>query len=208
MPSILRLIGFLSAAFTLAMTVVMLFEFRKERRIGPVSLVLSAAVALLLLALFLLLSGARLNLMLGLPILTVGLVIGFLRGMTTRLFYKDGHVMGRNSLLFLLGWGGSLAIAQLLSTFGSALLASIGLLPLFLSTGTQVGMNGNIFLRCLMMQPAPDIPSAGGGRAEQPARAGAAPPATLPERERPGAQAGPQSLGAEGESAPQTLPER
>jgi hypothetical protein len=137
MPSILRLIGFLSAAFTLAITVLMLFEFRKERRIDSVSLVLSAAVTLLLFVVFVLLSGARLNLMLGLPILTVGLVIGFLRGMTTRLFYKDGQVMGRNSLLFLLGWGGSLAIAQLLSTFGSALLASIGLLPLFLSTGAR-----------------------------------------------------------------------
>jgi hypothetical protein len=208
MPSILRLIGFLSAAFTLALTVLMLFNSRKERRIGTVSPLLSAAVSLLLLPVFMLLSRARLNLVLGLPILAVGLLIGFLRGMTTRLYYKDGQVMGRNSMLFLLGWGGSLVLAQLLSTLGSALLASIGLLPMFLSTGTQVGMNGTIFLRRLMMQPAPEIPSVGGGRAKLPVPARTASPPTLPERERPVAPAGPKLVGTERKGAPQGLPER
>ena len=108
------------------------------------------------LPIFMLLSGARLNLLLAFPIMAFGLLMGFLRGQTTRLYYKEGQVMGRHSLFFLLGWGGSLALGTLLNLFGSALLASIGLLPLFLNTGTQVGINANIFLRRLVMQPSPE----------------------------------------------------
>lgn len=186
MDTILRLIGFLGAVFTVAMTVLMLFTFRKERRISTFSPLWSAVLSLVMLPVFILLSGARLNLLLAIPILTLGLLAGFLRGLTTRLTYKDGQVVGRNSRLFLLGWGGSLVLAQLLNLFGSALLASVGLVPLFLSTGTQVGMNGNVFLRRLMMQPPPPVSSVDRARPGLPERAGTAAPAPpgLPERGR------------------------
>jgi hypothetical protein len=184
MASIFRLIGLLSAAFTLVMTVLMLFSFRRERRISSLSPLLSAALSLVILPVFILLSGARLNLLLGIPILALGLLIGLVRGLTTRLYYKDGQVVGRNSMVFLLGWGGSLVLAQVLSIFGSALLASVGLMPLFLSTGTQVGMNGNIFLRCLLMRPPPSVPAVDSVPA----------PPGLPERD--------------GEGIPRRLPER
>jgi len=186
MDTILRLIGFLGAVFTVAMTVLMLFTFRKERRISTFSPLWSAVLSLVMLPVFILLSGARLNLLLAIPILALGLLAGFLRGLTTRLTYKDGQVVGRNSRLFLLGWGGSLVLAQLLNLFGSALLASVGLMPLFLSTGTQVGMNGNVFLRRLMMQPPPPVPSVDRARPGLPERAGTAAqaPPGLPERDR------------------------
>jgi len=186
METILRLIAFLGAVFTVAMTVLMLFTFRKERRISTFSPLWSAVLSLVMLPVFILLSGARLNLLLAIPILALGLLAGFLRGLTTRLTYKDGQVVGRNSRLFLLGWGGSLVLAQLLNLFGSALLASVGLMPLFLSTGTQVGMNGNVFLRRLMMQPPPPVPSVDRARPGLPERAGTAAqaPPGLPERDR------------------------
>jgi len=119
-----------------------------------------------------------------------------MRGLATRLTYKDGQVVGRNSQLFLLDWGGSLVLAQLLNLFGSAFLASVGLVPVCLSTGTQVGMNGNVFLRRLMMRPPPPVPSVDRARLGLPERAGAAAPAPpgLPERGR--------------EATPPGLPER
>jgi hypothetical protein len=209
METILRLIGFLSAVLTAAMTVFMLFTFRKERPISTFSPFLSAVLSLVMLPVFTLLSGARLNLLLAIPILALGLLVGFLRGLTTRLTYKDGQVMGRNSLLFLLGWGGSLVVAQLLNLFGSAFLASVGLMPVFLSTGTQVGMNGNVFLRRLMMQPPPPVPSVDRARPGLPERARASsPPPTLPERA--GAAAPPPPGLPEGgrEATPPGLPER
>lgn len=147
------LIGVLATMFTLAITILMLFTFRKERRINALSPFVSAALSLIMLPVFVLLSGARLNLLIGLPILILGLLVGFLRGLTTRLYYDNGQVMGKNSWLFLLGWGLSLALAQLLNFLGSALLASLGLIPMFLSTGTQVGINTTIFLRRLMIRP-------------------------------------------------------
>ncbi len=153
MDTIFRLIGLLGAVFTLAMTLLMLFTFRGERRIGIFSPFFSMILSVATLPIFMLLSGARLNPLLALPIMVFGLLVGFLRGQTTRLYYEEGQVMGRHSFFFLLGWGGSLALGTLLNLFGSALLASTGLLPLFLNTGTQVGINANIFLRRLVMQP-------------------------------------------------------
>ena len=85
-------------------------------------------------------------------------------------------------MLFLLGWGGSLVLAQLLNMFDSVFLASVGLMPVFLSTGTQAGMNGNIFLRRLMMRPPPSVPSIDRTRLGLPERGKKATPPGLPER--------------------------
>lgn len=208
MDTILRLIGFLGAGLTAAMTVLMLFTFRQERPISTFSPFLSAVLSLVMLPVFILLSGAWLNLLLAIPILALGLLVGFLRGLTTRLTYKDGQVVGRNSLLFLLGWGGSLVLAQLLNLFGSVLLASVGLMPVFLSTGTQVGMNGNVFLRRLMMQPPPPVPSVDRARPGLPEQAGGSPPPTLPERAGAAASAPPGLPERGREAPPPGLPER
>ena len=160
MDTILHVISLVGTVLTGAMTILMVFTFRKARRIGLLSPLTSMAVSLVMLPLFILLSGARLNWLVGVPVLAVGLVVGFLRGLTTRLYHDErGQVVGRNSVLFLVGWGGSLALAQLVNTLGSALLASVGLIPMFLTTGTQVGMNANIAIRRLMMRhPAARTP--------------------------------------------------
>lgn len=180
-----RLVAVFSAMLTLILTLFMLVNFSKERRISKLAPVFSAAVSLLMLPVFIVLGGARVNLRLGVSLLAVGLCVGFLRGISTKLYYRDGRVMGRNSSLFLLGWGGSLVLAQLLNMGGSALLSSIGLVPVFFSTGTQLGMNANIFVRRLNME------SPSSGSAVEAAQLGlpeqARPrsrPSSLPERER------------------------
>jgi hypothetical protein len=163
MEILFQAITVLSTLFTLGTTIWMLISFRRERRIRASALLLSVALCLVMLPAFMLLSGARLNLWVGLPVLAVGLLVGFLRGGSTRLYYRNEEVVGKHSWWFLLGWGLSLALAQLLNLFGSALLSSLGLAPMFLSTGTQVGINGSMLLRRLRMRPPP------------------APPPTLPE---------------------------
>jgi hypothetical protein len=139
---------------TLGMTLLMMLTFRKPRRVTVVSPFISMLISAITLPVFMLLSGARLNIALAIPIMALGLLVGFIRGQTKRLYHQNGQVMGQHSLFFLAGWGASLALGILLSSFGSALLASIGLLPLFLNTGTQVGINANIFLRRLFMAPS------------------------------------------------------
>jgi len=160
MDSVLRLVGCLFTLLTVAMTLAMVLTFRKERRIGLFAPLISGLLSLVLLPIFIALSGASLNLCIGLPILILGGVLGYLRGQTTKMYYKDSEVVGRASIFFLLLWGVSLILAQLLNIVGSVLLSAIGLIPLFFSTGTQVGLNANIFFRRLLLQskaPTPQV---------------------------------------------------
>lgn len=157
MDTIYRLISLLSVGFTVVLIVVMLLTFRKERRIGAFSLLISAALSVITLPVFILLSGARLNLFIGLPLLMIGLLVGVLRGFATRLYYRGDHVVGKHSLWFLAGWGLSMVLAQLLTLAGSRLLAAVALMPMHLSTGTQIGITGNLLLRRLFLR-APTAP--------------------------------------------------
>jgi len=160
MDSVLRLVGCLFTLLTVAMILAMVLTFRKERRIGLFAPLISGLLSLVLLPIFIALSGASLNLCIGLPILILGGVVGYLRGQTTNMYYKDGEVVGRDSIFFLLLWGVSLILAQLINMAGSVLLSAVGLVPLFFSTGTQVGLNANIFLRRLLLQskaPTPQV---------------------------------------------------
>ena len=207
METILRLIAILTAVLTFGMTVLMLFTFRKERRIGRFSPLVSAALSLLMPPVFMLLGGARVNPLLGVPILAVGLVVGFMRGMVTKLTYRDGQVMGRNSMLFLLGWGGSLAAAQLLNSLGSTVLASAGLLSVFLSTGTQVGINANLFLRRRRMAPPAASPVADEARPGLQEQAQASPwPPSVPERGPVGAPGSARWEEKDAQAPPQGTP--
>lgn len=89
-----RVIDVLGILFTAAMTLVMLFTYRVPRRIAVLPLLLSTVLSLIALPVFVWLSGARLNLWLGVPAFLLGLGIGALRGLTTRLSYQDGQVVG------------------------------------------------------------------------------------------------------------------
>jgi len=152
MDIIYRMISLLSIGLTVVLVVVMLLTVRKERQIGVFSLLLSAVLSLIMLPVFIGLSGARLSLLIGLPLLMIGLLVGVLRGFATRIYTRGGHVVGKHSLWFLTGWGLSMVLAQLLALAGSTLLAAVALMPRYLSTGTQVGITGNLLLRRLFLR--------------------------------------------------------
>ena len=151
MDTIYRLISLLSVGLTVVLIIITLLTFRKERRIGAFSLLISAGLSLIMLPVFIFLSGARLRLLIGVPLMMIGLLVGVLRGFATRLYTRGGHVVGKHSLWFLAGWGVSMVLAQLLALAGSRLLAAVALMPMYLSTGTQVGIAGNLLLRRLFL---------------------------------------------------------
>ena len=153
MESIAQTVSLIGIAVTVVLTLVMLFTFRKDRPIKPRTLLLSALVSLVMLPVLMLLTRTRLNPVVALPALALGLLVGGFRGRTTKLVYRDGIVVGRNSMFFLLGWAASLLLAQAMNVLGSALLSSLGIIPLFLSTGTQVGMSGDLLVRRLRLKP-------------------------------------------------------
>ena len=159
MDAVWRIVTLISSALALAATIAMVLTYRRERRIGAGSLLLSIAISVVTLLVYALISGVRANSLLAGLALVVGLGIGVLRGLFTRLRYRDGQVVGRHSALYLLGWGLSYALAAALNLLGSALVSAIGLLALCLSTGAQVGLNGWLLIRRLMLRPAAAPPS-------------------------------------------------
>lgn len=159
MTLIARLISLFGITATAAMTLLMFLTFRKERPVRALPPLLTVLLSLGILLLLVLVSGARLNLLYGLILLVLGLGVGLVRGLATRFSYRNGVVWGKNSMLFLLGWGASLVLAQLINLLGSGLLASIGLAGVYFSTGTQVGMHGLLFLRRLLYKPSSLAPA-------------------------------------------------
>jgi hypothetical protein len=133
------------------MTGLSMINYRKPRKITALSTFLSGLISLLLLAAMIFLGGMRLNLELGFPLFLAGLFLGYLRGTAVKLNWENDQVIGRNSILFLILWGLSLALSQMLGMLGSSLLASLGLIPVVFTTGLQAGYYGNLFLRRLIM---------------------------------------------------------
>ena len=143
------LFAILTAAFTMAMTIVMLLTFRKPRKLSIGSTILSLLMAGFTPLLYVLISGVRVNLAISAPLLFLGILLGFARGQSAEIIDKDDTTYTRASLAALLGWGASLALAPLLGMLQTSWLAALGLLPIALSTGIQLGMQGNLLLRLL-----------------------------------------------------------
>jgi hypothetical protein len=159
MSLFMTILNLLLSFFTLAMTGVMLFNFRKPRRVTVFSSLISALISLILPVIFLAITGEKPDLRLTLPFFSFGLILGFLRGVTMKLEFFEGQVVGRHSILFLFLWGFSLALNQALSTFNSSIILAVGLISLFISTGTQVGFYGILAARRLVLVP-PEMDSA------------------------------------------------
>jgi hypothetical protein len=147
------ILSLLSSLFAALMTLVMLFAFRKPRRISAFSCLSSALISLFIPVVFLLITGSKPDPRLALPFFGLGLLLGYLRGITMKLEFVGDQVVGRHSILFLLLWGFSLALNQALSTLNSTLLMAVGLMALFISTGTQVGFYGMLAARRLVLIP-------------------------------------------------------
>jgi Tol biopolymer transport system component len=148
-----QILSFFFSLLTLILTGVMLFTFRKPRRITAFSSLVSVLISLLFPVIFLAITGSRPDLRLALPFFSFGLLLGHLRGVAMKLEFVGDQVVGRHSRIFLLLWGFSLALNQALSLFDSSILMAFGMASLFLSTGTQVGFYGILGVRRMGLLP-------------------------------------------------------
>jgi len=147
------IINIASVLFMILMTAVMLFGFRKPRRITFLSSTFSALMSIVIPVIHILITGLKPDLRLALPFLSFGMLLGFIRGVTMKLEFVADQVVGRHSIFFLLLWGLSLALNQALSSPYPTALMAAGLAALFLSTGTQVGFYGILAVRRLALIP-------------------------------------------------------
>ena len=153
MDTIYSILGIAATVVSGILVVLMLLTYRKQTPVGPFAPLLSILLSLVMLLVVVHLSEAGLNALCAGPVLVSGLFLGLVQGLSTKLAYKDGRVMRQRSRLFLVGWFGSLVLTQLLNVVGSTLAISLSLMPLYASTGAQLGLNGSIFVRRLRLQP-------------------------------------------------------
>lgn len=132
---------------TLGATVAAVVTARAPRRLTAGSALLSALLAAALLPLFLLLSGTRLNVAIAVPALVAGGIVGLIRGATARLSASGGQVWVRLGGCYALLWGASLLVAQIALVLGSLLWTALGLIPLYLATGSEVAYHATLLVR-------------------------------------------------------------
>ncbi len=150
---VFRILSIIFSFLTVVLTAVMFFTFRKHRRITFVSSLFSLLICLILPVIYLAITGNHPDLRLALPFFSLGLLLGYLRGLVIKLEFVGDQVVGRHSRLFLLLWGFSLALNQFLSTLDSIILLAMGLISLWVSTGIQVGFYGILAARRLVLIP-------------------------------------------------------
>lgn len=151
MATILDIVTILFSIIILVFTVIMLASYTKPKKFNYSGIFSSIALSMVTLVVFLLVSGARLNFFIGVVLFILGGIWGVIRGMTIKMYLQEGEVIVRNAALTLIGYGGSLALSSLVNSFDSALLAALGLIPLFMATGTDVGIKLTVLARRLMM---------------------------------------------------------
>ena len=148
MENILEAIQIIGLIASLILTAIMVFTFRKPRLVTNRGKILSIAISLAMLLFYLLLTGARLNSAVSIPVFILGLIVGCIRGLTLRISKdENGQISARGSWFFLLAWGGSWLLIQILAFWTSNLLLSLSLIPVFLSTGVQTGLDGITLIR-------------------------------------------------------------
>jgi hypothetical protein len=151
MAILLNIVTVIFSVLILVLTVLRLSSYTKPKKFNLTSIFSSIALSLGTLVVFLLVSGARLNLWIGIVLFILGGMWGVIRGLTIKMYRQEGDVIVRNAALSLIGYGGSMALSSLMNSFDSALLAALGLIPLFMSTGTSVAIKLTVLVRRMLM---------------------------------------------------------
>lgn len=153
MNALLTFIGLLGGICAFVLTIIAAFNLRKPRKITVLTTLLSVLISLLALLAMILLGGLRVRGLVGVPFFLLGLLLGFLRGLTVRLSWHGRQVIAENSVLFVILWGFSLVLSLLMGMLEVPVLASLGLVPAIFSTGLQAGYYFNLFLRRITLRP-------------------------------------------------------
>ena len=147
MDIVFKIIGFLSIPLLIFSIIMMVRSLKKERTITIRSLLLQVVISLAMLIIYSTLLKVDPPTGWSWVLIATGLLIGGLQSRTTALTVQGDKVLGKRSVWFLVIWGISFTITQLLALFGRAEIASYGLLTIYLSTGLSVGANLGLFFR-------------------------------------------------------------
>jgi len=142
-----KLIGFLSIPLVAFSIFLMIRSIGKARRITARSLLIQMGTAPLFLLFYSLVLGVSVAFKWAVPLVALGAGLGGLWGFNTALSLRGADVVGTRSIWYLVLWGVSFTLTQLLALFATDGMTAGGLATMCFSMGTAVGMNGCLLLR-------------------------------------------------------------
>lgn len=163
MPLLMKAISIICLIVFVLSVALLILTFRKPKKVSLPALVLVIVISVMTLAVFSLFMNYQPSLLLLAATGIIGLVIGVIWSQATRVYVENGKVMSRNSIWYLLVWGGVFALTQLISVATNKPPAVIMAL-LVMSTASVIGMNGMIMKKYFAVR-------GGAGTAAAPLRA-------------------------------------
>jgi hypothetical protein len=149
------------SGFAFILIIFAVIKFRKERLFKPLTLASSAVLSTVILPIYLVISGIRLNFLLGFLLLIVGLGLGIVSGLTAKIRAGKPGIMGKQSWAAFLIWGLSLIFSILMNLSASSVTSALGVMPLCLTTGIQGSSNMILALRTLKLRHAQPVRAGG-----------------------------------------------
>jgi hypothetical protein len=142
-----KIVGFLSIPLLVVSTLMVVRSIRRAHKITSRSLVFQLAFSPAFLILYSLLLGVTVAVKWAAPLMMLGIGLGSIWAQSTDLSLRGGRVYGSRSVWYLLVWCATYAVTQLLALFGTDGAVAGGLATMIFSTGSAIGMNGNLLLR-------------------------------------------------------------
>ena len=146
MPMIMKTISILLLLVFVLSVGLLVLTFRKPRKVSVFSLLLAIFIGMITFALFSFFIRYHPSVWLLGAMGTVGLFLGIVWSRSTRIYIENGQIMSRNSVWYLVVWGGVFALTQLISIVTNRP-PSIAMALLIMSTASIIGMNGSIIKR-------------------------------------------------------------
>ncbi len=149
MSTVFSILGAIGGMVVVVLTIISALIYRKPRKIKLLTNIFYVVFTLVSLFVLIFIGGIKLRSIFIIPLVTAGMLLGFLRGQSVSFNWQGNQVIGKNSIFFVLFWGFSLTLSLFLGLLDSPLLASLGLIPAVFSSGLQLGYYLNVISRRL-----------------------------------------------------------
>lgn len=129
----------------------LVFTFRKPKKVSMLSLVITIAISLLTLVIFSVLINYDPPLWMWLLMAAIGMAVGYFWARATKVFAQDNRIMSRNSIWYLVVWGAIFTCNQLITILTNRP-PDIAMALLIISTATVWGTNASIMRRYFLVR--------------------------------------------------------
>jgi len=155
-----KVVGFLSIPLVVLSVFLLTRSIGRATRITSRGLIIQIGTVPVFLLVYSLLLGVSVALKWAIPLVMIGTGVGGFWGFNTVLTLRGNEVFGTRSIWYLVLWGVSFALTQLLALVGTDGMTASGMATMCFSMGTALGMNGGLLIRRrLLIAGPPEGPS-------------------------------------------------